>query len=75
MGRYHRTYPAYVENEVRSVLASPLQFDRGPLTLRRDNDTTIGRGFIDRDGHYLSARWPGDAYTFAAAFTSMVNDL
>jgi len=75
LGRYYRTYPAYVEDEVRSVLTSPQQFDRGPLTLRRDNDSTVGTGFIVRDGHYLSARWPGDAYTFAAAFTSMVNAL
>jgi len=75
LGRYYRTYPTYVEDEVRSVLATPQQFDRGPFTLRRDSDSTVGSGFIVRDGHYLSARWPGDAYTFATTFTSMVNEL
>src|SRR5215210_5208372 len=29
-GRYYRTYPAYVEEEVRGALASPEAFERGP---------------------------------------------
>src|SRR6185503_16520647 len=33
LGRYYRTYPAYVEEEVRAALASPADFVRGPFTL------------------------------------------
>lgn len=29
-------------------------------------------GFVVRDGKYLSARWPGDAYRFANDFVEMV---
>ena len=34
LGRYYRTYPAYVEDEVRAALADPdRQFEHGPVTL------------------------------------------
>jgi hypothetical protein len=34
LGRYYRTYPAYVEDEVRAALDDPDgQFERGPVTL------------------------------------------
>ena len=67
LGRYYRTYPAYVEDEVRSLLRDPdLQYQRGPLALvkrgRRDDDSPE---FVVQDGSYLSARWPGDAYLFS----------
>lgn len=66
-GRYYRTYPTYVEDEVRAALADPdAQFERGPKTLSkrgtRDDDT---HAFVVEDGRYVSARWPGDAYLFA----------
>jgi putative intracellular protease/amidase len=65
-GRYYRTYPAYVEDEVRAALASPDDFVRGPRTLTargtRDDDSPA---FVVEDGAYVSARWPGDAYLFA----------
>jgi putative intracellular protease/amidase len=34
-GKYYRTYPAYVEDEVRAALASPDDFERGPRELSR----------------------------------------
>ena len=62
-GRYYRTYPAYVEEEVRAALASPADFVRGPITLGRRGSERDDRGaFVCEDGDYLSARWPGDAY-------------
>ncbi len=69
LGRYYRTYPAYVEDEVRSVLADPRsQFERGPITVgargTREDDAPA---FVVEDGRYVSARWPGDAYRFARA--------
>lgn len=67
LGSYYRTYPAYVEDEVRGALDVPDdQFERGPRTLiargSRDNDAPA---FTVQDGRYVSARWPGDAYLFA----------
>jgi putative intracellular protease/amidase len=70
LGRYYRTYPAYVEDEVRAALRDPdRQFRVGPRTLsRRGTATDDGGTFVVEDGRYVSARWPGDAYAFARAF-------
>ncbi|MFI5683253.1 type 1 glutamine amidotransferase domain-containing protein [Streptomyces sp. NPDC051636] len=74
LGRYYRTYPAYVEDEVRAALADPdRQFERGPRTLsRRDTARDDTRAFVVRDGSYLSARWPGDAYLFARRYLGLL---
>jgi putative intracellular protease/amidase len=74
LGRYYRTYPAYVEDEVRAALTNPAaQFRRGPLTLTaRGTATDDGPAFVVQDGNYLSARWPGDAYLFARRFLGML---
>jgi putative intracellular protease/amidase len=74
LGRYYRTYPAYVEEEVRAALRDPgRQFVRGPLTLtRRDSADDPGAGFVVTDGRYVSARWPGDAYRFATTFQGLL---
>jgi putative intracellular protease/amidase len=62
-GRYYRTYPAYVQDEVRAALARPADFALGPITLGRRGSESDDRGaFVCEDGDYLSARWPGDAY-------------
>ena len=67
LGKYYRTYPAYVEDEVKASLANPgEQFVRGPLTLtKRGTDADDSPAFAVEDGRYVSARWPGDAYLFA----------
>jgi putative intracellular protease/amidase len=71
-GRYYRTYPAYVQDEVVAALDDPTQFQRGPIALAaRGTATDDGPAFVVRDGHYLSARWPGDAYLFARSFLAM----
>jgi putative intracellular protease/amidase len=63
LGRYYRTYPAYVEDEVRAAGAV---FERGPRVLsKRGTATDDGPAFVVQDGRYVSARWPGDAYLFA----------
>ncbi len=73
LGDYYRTYPEYVEDEVKSVLAHPEQFIRGPVHLMKrgtlDDDTAA---FVVDDGHYVSARWPGDAYKLGRAFADKV---
>ena len=75
LGRYYRTYPAYVEDEVRGALRDPARdFERGPLSLtRRDTESEAGPAFVVVDGHYVSARWPGDAYTFARRFEALLD--
>jgi putative intracellular protease/amidase len=66
LGRYYRTYPAYVEDEVRAALRAPQQFVRGPVTLfARGTDADDAAAMVVEDGRYLSARWPGDAYLLA----------
>jgi putative intracellular protease/amidase len=73
-GRYYRTYPEYVEDEVRAALTdTAAQFARGPRVMsRRDTAADDSAAFLVEDGRYLSARWPGDAYAFGRRFTEMV---
>jgi putative intracellular protease/amidase len=74
LGRYYRTYPTYVQDEVKAALRDPArQFERGPLTFTsRDSETDSGPAFVVVDGSYVSARWPGDAYTFARTFQELL---
>jgi putative intracellular protease/amidase len=75
LGRYYRTYPAYVEDEVRDALRDPADFVRGPRVLsKRGTDSDDGPAFFVQDGNYLSARWPGDAYLFAKRFADLLGD-
>jgi len=71
-----------VESEVRRALASPADFvdvaadarDRLRKTsgLLRDRPDDDRPAWVVRDGHYLSARWPGDVHTFARRFVEML---
>ena len=74
LGRYYRTYPTYVEDEVRAALDDPTQFVRGPRELTaRGTSTDDGPAFVVEDGRYVSARWPGDAYLFARRFAARLD--
>jgi putative intracellular protease/amidase len=74
LGRYYRTYPAYVEDEVRAALDDPSQLERGPRVHTARGTATDDRpAFVVRDGNYLSARWPGDAYLFGRRFAEMLD--
>jgi len=71
LGRYYRTYPLYVEQEVRRGLQDAHDFDRGPrVRSKRGTETDDRPAFVVEDGNYLSARWPGDAYLFAKRFAA-----
>jgi putative intracellular protease/amidase len=74
LGRYYRTYPAYVEDEVKAALDDPgRQFERGPVTLSaRGTATDDTPAFSVLDRNYVSARWPGDAYLFARRFCELL---
>lgn len=66
VGRYYRTYDAYVEDEVKGALDDVSRFERGPITLFTHGTLDDDRGaFVVEDGPYVSARWPGDAFLFA----------
>jgi putative intracellular protease/amidase len=70
LGRYYRTYPAYVQDEVVAALNDKSQFVRGPRTMRRGTRDDHGPAFVVEDGNYVSARWPGDSYLFAERFAA-----
>jgi putative intracellular protease/amidase len=74
LGRYYRTYPTYVQDEVMAALDDPAsQFLRGPVTLTaRGTATDDTAAFVVADRNYLSARWPGDAYLFARRFCDLL---
>jgi putative intracellular protease/amidase len=73
LGRYYRTYPDYVQDEVRAALDDPAQFEPGPRTLRRGTRTDHRHAFVVEDRNYLSARWPGDSYLFAQRFGALLD--
>ncbi|MGN6723359.1 MAG: type 1 glutamine amidotransferase domain-containing protein [Marmoricola sp.] len=73
LGKYYRTYPMYVEDEVRAALVDPDgQFSTGRRDLRRGTATDDSPAFVVEDGTYVSARWPGDAYLFARRFIDLL---
>lgn len=71
-----------VEAEVKRALASPDDFldvpadapDRWRKTsnLFRDRIDDARPAWVVKDGAYVSARWPGDAHTFAKTFASVL---
>lgn len=71
-----------VQQEVTRALADPGDFkdvekdtpDRRRKTSGRARDTlTDARpAWVVRDGSYVSARWPGDAFTFARTFAAVL---
>lgn len=72
LGRYYRTYPQCLQDEVKAALENPQDFIAGPPALTRDSPANLAPGFTVRDGTYLSARWPGDAHSFAVDFLTML---
>jgi protease I len=71
---YYRTYPESVQSEVTRALNKKEDFIEGSLPLLRDNPAHLDRGFVLRDRHYLSARWPGDAHSFGHQFVELLRD-
>jgi len=60
LGEYARTYPVYVEDEVRAALDDPKQFEAGPrVLLARGTAGDDRAAFVVVDGNYVSARWLG----------------
>jgi protease I len=77
LGDYYRTYDVTMNDELKSFLRDPSDYSAGPgwpIPMGRDTADDLDPGFIVRDGKYLSARWPGDAHRFAAAFVVMLSE-
>ena len=72
LGRYYRTYPAYVQDEVRAALDDPAHLEVGPRTFQRGSGADDRHAFVVEDGNYLSGRWPGDSYLFARRFEALL---
>ena len=73
LGDYYRTYATTVQAEVTASLASPGDFLAGPRSLLRDAPGRLDRGFVVRDGNYVSARWPGDAHCYTSELLSVLS--
>jgi protease I len=75
LGDYYRTYATPMADELISYLRAPTDYDPGPgypIPLRRDSQAKPEIGFAVRDGSYVSARWPGDAWCFARLFQAVL---
>ena len=78
--------PGYmgVQQEVTRALAAPSDFLDVPRDLPghwkkasgffRDREDDPTPSWVVRDGNYVSARWPGDLYTFAESFAQALRD-
>jgi putative intracellular protease/amidase len=71
-----------VQQEVTRALAEPAdfvdvpkndpQYRRKASGLQRDSLKDASPAFVVSDRNYVSARWPGDAYTFARTFSDIL---
>jgi putative intracellular protease/amidase len=74
-----------VQQEVTRALARAEDFQDVPATdpdyrrktsgLQRDSIDDARPAFVVRDRNYVSARWPGDAHTFAKTFAGVLGEL
>ena len=72
LGNHYRTYPESVEREVRRLIGRDGRFVRGTLKLGYAGRSAPEAGFVVRDGNYLSARWPGDAWTLGLRLAELL---
>ncbi len=69
---HYQTYPETVETEVKRLIGLGGIFERGPLIPRYAGRHSPEVGFVVQDGNYLSARWPGDAWTLALRLAELL---
>jgi putative intracellular protease/amidase len=61
LGKYYRTYPAYVQDEVKDCLGDKSNFKTGGNQFKP---------YVCVDENLITARWPKDAYLFAETIIS-----
>ncbi len=72
--KYYLTYPEVtVEDEVISALKDRAQFLYGQKPIFRDTLINTKHGFFTLDRNYISARWPGDIYSFTLSYIKLLN--
>lgn len=71
---HYQTYPESVESEVRRAVGAKGRFEAGPMVPRYADARAPWDGFVVQDGHYLSARWPGDAWTLARRLDDLLQE-
>lgn len=72
MGDHYQTYADTVEAEAREALGASGDYQTGPLFPRYATASRRDIGFVVEDGNYISARWPGDAWTLAARLCAKI---
>ncbi len=65
LGKYYRTYPAYVQDEVKDCLSNRGNFKTGGNQFKP---------YVCVDGNLITARWPKDAYLFAETVISKLEN-
>jgi len=65
-GDYFRTYPEWVQDEVRRSIGPKGQWKPGPLL------PVHSKAFVVEDGNLVTARWPGDAEKFGASLVDLL---
>ncbi len=65
LGTYYRTYPEYVQDEVKDCMVDKTGFKTG------GNQFTP---YVCEDGNLITARWPKDAYLFAEKLIQKLNN-
>lgn len=66
LGKYYRTYPAYVQDEIKSCLQDKGNFKTGGNQFKP---------YVCVDGNLVTARWPKDAHLFAETLISKLENL
>lgn len=61
LGNYYRTYPAYVQDEIKSCLVDSKNFKTGGNQFKP---------YVCEDGNLITARWPKDAHLFGETLIS-----
>jgi protease I len=72
LGDHYQTFPITVQDDVIKGLAAHSDFKVGPLLTAYGTKARPDAGFTNMHDHYLSARWPGDAWRFALQFRALL---
>ncbi|WP_461863315.1 type 1 glutamine amidotransferase domain-containing protein [Thermococcus sp.] len=66
LGRYYRTYPEYVQDEIIKVLKTRKDYLTGG---------SIWKPFVVEHGNLITARWPNDVHLFAQTLVKRIKGL
>lgn len=66
LGKYYRTYPCYVQDEIKNCLIDKRNFKTGGNQFKP---------YVCVDGNLVTARWPKDAYLFAETLIGKLREI